>query len=398
MAYGQVPDFSAPFIEERDKARQQVSEEAAQAAALAEMLGFYTPELQQRVTQPLGYNPSAGESLLGAPVRGLGRILGSERLQQVGAPRAFDIGQAPFPQQQFGQMEAPPIPAGTDPETKELLNALGMDMGLKPHAPPKVTPSLPSEASGTPRLKTKRGHDMETAQQTRLWELYIKNYQTEQEREQIQSEIDKNRAYSEYLSQTGQAAVERARRPANVTEAGLIKDSVDRINEERTQQGLKPILYTDMIKSLKAASKNPTARIQMYNLMKEKYGYVGTLLDFERDMKRAGWDPIQAAHKMFFAPQSTLPFDVPHDEWNEYMARMASEMAESIDVLDEEMKARGETGLMSTYAPIPQSLKDAKVTETDIFDFMQEFGVPTRDQAIEMMLNVQKRQEEMRKQ
>ena len=73
------------FFRQRERGRQEITQESAQAAAVAEMLGYYTPELQQRVTQPLGQNPTAGESLLGAPVRGLGKLFGNEGMQQFGA-------------------------------------------------------------------------------------------------------------------------------------------------------------------------------------------------------------------------------------------------------------------------------------------------------------------------
>lgn len=396
--FGGNPDYSAPYFEERDKARQRVDQQAAQAAAIAEMLGYYTPELQQKVTQPLGYNPTIGESLLGAPVRGLGKAFGSERLQQVGAQQPFNLGQV-----------QPQVPPGTDPQTRELLKSIGLEMGMQPAGREQVISGVPSEVSGQPRLRTKTERDAERYQQEKMWELITRNYKTEQDRRLAESQIQQNQAAAELNFSTSLLNQQKFQQGPTKTETQAFLDSLPAINEERIARGKQPWTYFDMQLKLKQASKSPAskaAKIQWFELAQE-YGFGGTPLEFEQMLAQAKWDPLEVANKIVHHKDSIIPFMPEHlnedgtpntDALQEFKTQLAIQLVDSMEQLNQKRRASGESGLWRDEPTrIPPQLKASGVSMDELQQFMRDFSIPTIEQAIQMYMDVYNEQEAQRK-
>jgi hypothetical protein len=393
------------FFQQRERGRQEINQEAAQAAAVAEMLGYYTPELQQKVTQPLGQNPTVGENLLGAPVRGLGNLFGNEAMQQYGATQPFDLGQAQ-PQQ---APQYPQIPPGTDPQTRELLESIGLEMGLSPPQKAEIVPGVPSETIGQPRLKTKVERDAERFQQEQVWDLIMKNYQTEQQRRQVEAEIQQAQAAAELNFSTSLLNQQKFQNGPTKTETQAFLDSLPEINEQRTAAGKRAWTYFDMQKSLKEASRSPAkgaAKVQWFELAKQ---YIPSLtpIQWEQMIAQAKWDPYEVANKIFYHRDSLLPFmdemnnpdGTPNEEARRaFITEMALGSIDVMNTLNEKRRANGESLLWKDEpVTIPPQLKASGVTMEELQQFMLDFKIPTIGQAIQMYMDLYEDTEAQRK-
>jgi len=383
------PNFAAPYFEERQRSIQQTDKEAAQAAALAESLGYYTPELQQRATQPLGQNPTMGESLFGAPARGLGKLIGNQSLQNVGAAQPFDLGQAP------------PMPTGVDNDSRAIMKQVAESLGLKLPDRKQVIPGVPSETYGQPRLRTKTERDLERESQDNAWKLLIKNYQTDQERQKINAEIENKQAQSKYYEQLALEAEDKRRRGPTPTEASLLKDSVDAENQYREATGKEPMLYTDMLMIMAKVKKNPTkpaakaAKVQWFELS-QVYGFDGTPQDFDLLLERMKWNPTAVAMGVVYSRDSDIPFrpEFVNDPQalNDFIAKLAIQYADVAKEVNQEQMSLGEDDFLDGPVEIPKELKDSGVTLGELQEFMQEFKVPTLKAAIKMYMDVYKQE------
>jgi hypothetical protein len=152
---------SEEYFRQQQLSDQNVNQRAAYASAIAEALGQYTPQLEQEALLPLAQRPTVAENLLSAPVRGIGKLFGSEKLQQYGAPQAFDLGYAP-PQ----GTPMPQIPEGLPAELKETLQGMASSLGYgQPQGKKDTLPNVPSETSGRARLKTRTEREAEQRMQ-----------------------------------------------------------------------------------------------------------------------------------------------------------------------------------------------------------------------------------------
>ena len=386
------------FFKQRERSNQEIDTEAAQAAAVAEMLGYYTPELQQKVTQPLGQNPTVGENLLSSPIRGLGHLFGNEGMQQYGAPQEFDLGQA---QPQY-QPQMPQFPSGTDPETKQMLERMGLEMGFSPAGKEQVIPDVPSETMGRPRLKTNREYKQEAEQRENVWKLITDNYQTEQQRRQVEAEIESKLAAAEYNRQIVKESQDRVERGPDPTEMRMIKEYVDSRNEEGIATGgpnYKPLTSYEILrewqelKNSKSTGK-PAAKIQMYNMAVEQ-GYVGKIWEFEKLLKRLNYDPYKVASEIFYGRYSDLPFRPEYRSdpraRAQKIAEMAIEITQAMDIVHEQERAYGGDGLYKEPPPepIPERLVKEGVDEYALSKFQEQFG-KSRSESIRMLLNADK--------
>ena len=379
MAQGYI-DYSAPYFAEKERGRQQISQEAAYAAAVAAQLGQYTPELQAQALRPLGYTPTVGESMIGAPVRGLGKLLGIESMQQVGAPRPFDIGQV----QPQAAPQYPPLPEGTPPEMREALEGIAQQMGYTPQPEPTTIPSVPSEIVGKPRLRTKVERDTERAQQDRVWDLIMQNYQTDQERQMAEAQI----------AQTIQATKESQAREAELTKRttrGLPPTEWSLIKDEMEKEGKS---FTDIVKELNAVKANKTAALQIYDAAVAAGDFEGTFEQWTTIMNRAKWNPIDAATKIFYANPFAV-FSIPLEQHPDRIYQIANNMSKAADKIDQDMIARTGKGLAGKDVPIPDELLTQGVKEIDIVDTMRQTGA-SRTQVIQMMINYLTQQNKLR--
>lgn len=374
-------DYSAPYFAEKERGRQQISQEAAYASAIAEQLGQYTPELQAQALRPLGYTPTVGESLIGAPIRGLGKLLGVESMQQVGAPRPFDIGQT---QPQVAPTY-PSLPEGTPPEMREALEGIAQQMGYTPQPEPITTPSIPSEVVGKPRLKTDKEWKAEQRYSDKVWDFIMQKYQTKEERKMAEAELANKIQETEYQNQLALESKARRERGVTPTEHTLMAQELESRNAEREEQGLSPVYYTDLVKKVAGFKKaKPAALLQVYELAVEQ-GYDGSIMSFKIDMERLKWDPLGMAQKIFFGSNSLLPFQVEREDWSKFMQDMAISYADAAEEIDREAKARGDKGFLDD-TPIPEELVAQGVKEADIIKTMEETG-GSRVQVIQMLMD-----------
>jgi len=380
MANRGYVDYSAPYFAEKEKGRQQISQEAAYASAMAEKLGQYTPELQAAALQPMGYTPTVGESLIGAPIRGLGKLFGIESMQQVGAPQPFDIGQI----QQQAAPTYPPLPEGTPPEMREALEGIAQQMGLTPQQEPTTVPSVPSEVVGKPRLKTNVEREAERRQQEQVWDLIMQTYQTDQERQMAEAQIEQTRQATEQSRAQTAEIQKRTARGLPPTEWSLIKDEMEKTGES----------FTDIIRKVNAAKANKTAALQIYDAAIAAGHFSGTFEQWTALMNRAKWNPIEAATKMFYA-NPFAAFSTPIDQHWQVIYQMADNMSKVADKIDQDMLARTGRGLAGKDIPIPDELMAQGITEKDIADDMKATGA-SRTQAIQMMMNYLKQQNRVR--
>ena len=343
-------------------------------------LGQYTPELQAQALRPLGYTPTVGESMIGAPIRGLGKLLGIESMQQVGAPRPFDIGQV----QPQAAPQYPPLPEGTPPEMREALEGIAQQMGYTPQQEPTTIPSVPSEIVGKPRLKTKVERDAERVQQERVWDLIMQNYQTDQERKMAEAQLAQT-IQATQESQARQAEiVKRTARGIPPTEWSLIKDEMEATGKS----------FTDIMKQLNAVKANKTAALQVYDAVVASDQFGGTFEQWTTIMNRAKWNPIDAATKIFYANPFTA-FSTPIEQHSTVIHQIATTMSEAADQLEQDMLARTGKGFPGKDIPIPDELLAQGVAEIDISDIMKEQGV-SRTQAIQMLMNYLMQQNKIR--
>jgi len=380
MAQGYV-DYSAPYFAEKERGRQQMNQEAAYASAMAEKLGQYTPELQAAALRPLGQNPTVGENLLGAPIRGLGNLFGIESMQQVGAPQPFDLGQV--------QQEAPPqypaLPDGTPPEMRQALENIAQQMGFAPQQKESTTPTVPSETVGKPRLKTQYERDMAKAQQEQVWDLILKTYQTDQQRRAAEADIQ----------QTVQAMEESRAREREIDhriKTGLPPSEwslIEKYLEENTDKS-----FVDVMKEINAAKGNKTAKLQIYDAAIAAGHFEGTFEQWTALMNRAKWNPIEAATKMFYA-NPFAAFSTPPEQHHEIIAAMALNMSQAAAQVDKQMLAEGKGGLGDKDIPIPEELLALGTTEADLDRFQKETGA-TRTQAIQVRMNYLNQQNKLK--
>lgn len=373
-------DYSAPYAAEKERGRQQISQEAAYASAIAEQLGQYTPELQAQALRPLGHTPTVGENLLGAPIRGLGKLLGIESMQQVGAPQPFDIGQV----QPQAAPQYPPLPEGTPPEMREALEGIAQQMGYTPQVEPETVPSVPSEIVGKPRLRTKVERDAERVQQERVWDLIMQTYQTDQERQMAEAQ----------LQQTIQATQESQAREAEITKRtarGIPPTEWSLIKEEMEKEGKS---FTDIVKEMNAIKGNKTAALQVYNAAVAAGDFEGTFVQWTRILTQAKGDPIEAASKIFYS-NAFAAWSTPIEQHPEKIYQIANNMRLAAEKIDQDMRARTGKGLAGKDVPIPDELLTQGVEEIDIVDTMRQTGA-SRTQVIQMMMNYLTQQNKIR--
>jgi len=318
-------DYSAPYAAEKERGKQQISQEAAYASALAEQLGQWTPELQAQALRPLGYTPTVGESLIGAPVRGLGKLLGIESMQQVGAPRPFDIGQV----QPQAAPQYPPLPEGTPPEMREALEGIAQQMGYTPQVEPTTVPSVPSEIVGKPRLRTKVERDAERVQQERVWDLIMQTYQTDQERQMAEAQLAQTIQQTKESQAREAEIMKRTARGIPPTEWSLIKDEMEKEGKS----------FTDIVRELNAVKANKTAALQIYDAAVSAGDFTGTFEQWTTIMNRAKWNPIEAASKIFYS-NAFAAWSTPIEQHPDRIYQIANNMSKAADKIDQDMLAR----------------------------------------------------------
>lgn len=372
MANGKVP-YPTEFFAERERSRQQINQEAAYAAQIAESLGYYTPELESKVLAPLGKSPTIAENLIGAPVRGLGKLIGSERLQQVGAPQAFDLGIAQEPP------TAPNFPPGTDPALKKQLSQMAIQLGFKPPIEDAgVVPDMPSEVSGGARLKTKSERAISAEREKRAWEFMAEHYLTEQERQAAQADIQLKQNQAQYYKARAIEFLKKARTGPNPNEWALIKAEAEKGGES----------YSTVAARFRAMSKNPAAIIQAYNYAKNHNQLPDptmTLAQFKAMWERAGWDPIKLAYQMHMAN----PFTVLEDDPQKSLAAIVGLTTGFVDLSAEVDRMLVEAGKepLDKVTTLPEELEAVGITPEMIPKLKDKYGYPSNAQTVQILLN-----------
>lgn len=384
-----VQDYSAPFFEERARSKQQVSQEAAQASAIAEALGYYTPELQARAVRPLGQVPTKGEQMIGAPIRGLGKLMGSETMQQWGAEVPFDLGQA----QPGAGFNMPQLPAGTSPEMAQQFNQIAASLGYGPAGERDTIPNVPSETSAVPRMKTQGQRKLEDELKGKVWDKILEQYQTKEQRAKAAAELEELKASSDYKRALATESRARAKRGPMMTEAQLIYD-------EAKERGMNPSAVAKLWKSNTAT---PNRTIQLYEyakknnmLPKNPDGTDQTVQEFTRGIKFAGGDMLKQLYRGFM--ESDAVYMIPPENWMQEIFNQYEQWGTLLEAYNQEnklkseekqdqktLKRQGYLPLMEDM-PIPDELLVQEVTEIDIQQLMEDEGI-SRMQAIEMYLD-----------
>lgn len=366
----QPVDWTAGYRAERERSRGEMTQRANYAAAIAESLGYYTPELQQRVLEPMGKYPTIGESLFSAPVRGLGKLLGSERMQQVGAPQPFELTGTPPPAPMM-----PKTPEGVPPEIQSALQMMGTSLGYQPYQDKPTIPNLPSETIG-PRLKTKIERESQTKMQDKAWEFITKHYQSEEEKAKANAYIDYMKSQAEY----GQANAEYKRA---LVSQGLPKTQWDLIYNEMKATGKS---YSDIQAKIRAASKSKAAELQLYEKAKEQ-GYSGTIVEFRQDLKKTDYDLIKLAGQIF-AKNPWATMENTEEEQAKKILELANGLAEGLDSIERNMIEQGES--LNTEKPgqrkLPPELLNMGITPGMIAEEAASSG-RTEDEEIQRMMN-----------
>lgn len=367
-------DYSAPYFAEKEKSLQRQNQQAAYAAGIAEQLGYYTPELQQQVLAPLGKTPTVGENILGAPVRGLGKLLGVESLQGVGAPQPFDLGQA------RQQPQYPSIPAGVSPEQRQAMEQIAQSMGFAPPKKEPTIPAEPSEISGKPRLKTAAERKAEQRYQDRVWDFILKTYQTDQQRQAAEAEI----------AQTLQAIEESKAREAEIrkrTQRGIPPNEWQLIKDYMEETGQD---YVTVMRQLNSLKSNKTAALQIYDAAVAAGHFGGTFEEWSRLMNRAKWNPIDAAASQFYSNPFQV-FQIPVEQHPAYIAQVAKTLAQAAEKVNEDLLTKGGENI-----PIPQELMALGITEESLSSFQNESGL-SRANAIKELMDYARRRAEIQK-
>jgi len=368
------------FWEQRARSDQETNQRAAYASSIAEALGGYTPELQHEALLPLGDRPTLGENLLGAPVRGIGHLIGNEQLQQFAAPQNFNIGT--LPQQESPSM--PTMPAGLPPEVSAQLQQMASELGFgAPQGKPRTIPSMPSETSGRSTLKTKYERDREAAMQQQAWDFITKIYQTEEQKNQMEAQTNQ-------LIQSAQESKARekeidARRARGLppSQWTLTKEYMD----ENPDQD-----FVTVMKALNAAKGNTTAKLQIYNAAKAAGDFDGTYEQWEQVMNRAKWNPIDAYSEMFYSNPFTA-FSIPLEEHPKRIAQGAITLGLAAEQYNQEMLARGKgDAVLGANVPIPQELLALGVNERDIAQVMEAEGINRAQALIKLQKHWQQQQ------
>lgn len=414
------PDFLAGYRAQQQLSENQMNQRAAYAAAIAEQLGRYTPELQRQVLAPLGEYPTVGEYLFSSPVRGLGKLMGNQKMQQYGAPKEFQL---------TGQPEAPlimpKIPEGVPPDMRAFIeNYVSQNQR-------KIIPNMPSEYStSTPMMKTKTEREREAAVQTNVFNMIKDAYQSQQEQDMKKAQIANYNAQVEHFKNLNDEIQDKIKRGPTQSEWTTLNDifkehpEMDKIDVMRN--------FFDAVNSGKVSAQ--TAEIQLFNLA-QRQGYKGNIAQFRTTMKVANGDPARITYEAAMQdPFFWIKYKTPEERMGE-LQRRTLEYTQLMNAMgtgeygalapgwEEGVKApSGKTGPKApggnkyggwgkssvsgawsleqmkpgSYAPntklnLPTELKSMGVTDQDITNLIKEEALKGRKlnetQAIEMYMN-----------
>jgi len=369
----QPVDWTAGYRAERERSRAERSQRADYAAAIAESLGYYTPELQKQVLAPLGQYPTVGEYLFGAPIRGLGKLFGSEKMQQVGAPQPFELTGEPLPPPMM-----PKVPEGAAPEIQSALEMMGTSLGYQPYSEKPTVPNLPSETVGH-RLRTKQERVAQTTMQDKAWDFIIKHYQSEEERKKADAYIKYMNAQVEYSQ--ANADYKRA-----IIEQGLPKTQWDLVDREMKATGKS---YSEVQAKIRAASQNKSSELQLYEKAVEQ-GYPGSIIEFKSDLKKTDFDLIKLAGQIFAKnPYATM--ENTEEEQAKKILDLAEALADGLENIERDMIDRGES--LNIEKPgqrkLPPELLNMGLNSAMIAEEALSQGL-TEDQMIQQLMDFYK--------
>lgn len=301
------PDYLAGYRAQQQLSDQQMNQRAAYASAIAEQLGQYTPELQRQVLAPLGEYPTVGEYLFSSPVRGLGKLMGNQKMQQYGTPKEFQLtGQPEAP------LTMPKIPEGVPPDMRQFIeNYVAQNQK-------KIVPNMPSEYStSTPMLKTKAQREREASIQSNAFNMIKENYQSQLDQDMKKAQIENYNSQVEHFKNLNEEIQDKIKRGPTQSEWTTLND----IFKEHPEMDKFEVMgkFFDAINSGKVSSQ--TAEVQLFNLA-QRQGYKGNITQFRTMMKVANGDPARITYEAAMQdPFFWIKFKTPEERMGELQRR-----------------------------------------------------------------------------
>jgi len=172
-------DYLAQYKQGKAESEQKLNQQAAYAAAIAEALGGYTPELEQMALAPIGKNPTAMERLFGAK---------AQPFQLTGT-----------------QQESP----------SDVLSLIKRMQGETEGMPTELTGPVSGPKQGRPSLKTQKQWDLEKA----MLDYYIKQTPSWADQQELQMKQQEQEYMKTYYDALTQDALARSKKGQLPTEA-----------------------------------------------------------------------------------------------------------------------------------------------------------------------------------